>query len=148
MKNKITILPTGRTKVETEKGSNSIILEFENADSDATIELYRGNEFFSELNCRHLSGKASATLPAEALTGSNLHFRLKKKEGFSDFFHVVYDNGKPLSLALLSEENRVVFGNLGEENPVEAVNTYGDLKAFTNGQLSAYTYKELRERSL
>ena len=143
MKNTIIIFPTGNTKVVTENGDNSIVIRFEKASPDATIELLKGNEWFSELRCRHINGKASATVPKETLTGSNLHFRLKDKGKYSEYFHVVYDKSKPLTLANV---NRVVFENIAGNNPSQSYNTYNDLSAFTNGELSAYTYNELRER--
>lgn len=145
MKNTIFVYPTGHTKVVTENGDNSIVIRFEKASPDATIELLKGNEWFSELRCRHINGKASATLPKETLTGSNLHFRLKDEGKYSEYFHVVYDKSKSLTLANV---NRVVFGNIAGNNPSQNYNTYNDLSAFTNGELSAYTYNELRERSL
>lgn len=148
MKNTIYIYPTGHTKVVTENGDNSIIIRFEKASPDATIELLKGNEWYSELKCRHINGKASATVPKETLTGSNLHFRLKDENGFSEYFHIVYDKKKPLSLLTLGTVNRVIFGNIAGINPSQNYNTYKDLSAFTNDELSAYTYKELRERSL
>ena len=143
MKNTIFVYPTGHTKVVTENGDNSIVIRFEKASPDATIELLKGNEWYSELRCRHINGKASATVPKETLTGSNLHFRLKAEGKYSEYFHVVYDKSKPLTLANV---NRVVFENIAGNNPSQSYNTYNDLSAFTNGELSAYTYTELRER--
>lgn len=149
MKNVISIRNNAFYTITNESGANAVIVQFMDITNAICIEVYKGNEFFGVIPVRILDGNTAATLPSEVFTGNNVHFRLVKTLGFSQFYHIVYDPNYDFTL---KQYDQVVCGNL-KINGVSTVvggsyNTYDDLAVFKNLYLRNYNYGDLRSKSL
>ena len=118
-------------EIVNERGSDSVIVTFlgptekqavhSNSDSDSTtvstiavvdatgLELYKGDSLYDILPIRIIDTSASVVIPKEVFTGSILHFRLVCPNGFSQFYHIVYN---PEYDFVLKQYDEVVCGNL------------------------------------
>lgn len=119
------------TEIVNESGSDSVIVTFlglaekkarhSNSGSDPVIvsiitvtdatglELYKGDSLYDVLPVRIVDTSASAVLPKEVFTGSIIHVRLVCPNGFSQFYHIVYN---PKYDFVLKQYDEVVCGNL------------------------------------
>lgn len=149
MKNVINIKNDAFYTITNETGADAVIVQFLDVSEAESLEVYQGNEFYSNAACRQTGGQVSATLPQEIFTGNNVHFRLVTSSGYSPFFHIVYE---PNNAFIIKQYNYVVCGNKNIGGISTGIygnyNTYDDLAAFLNNDLNNRTYGELRGGSL
>lgn len=130
-------------------GTDTIIVSTITVTDATGLEVYKGDSLYDVLPVRIVGTSASATLPKEVFTGSILHVRLVCPNGFSQFYHIVYN---PEYDFVFKQYDEVVCGNLLLDGTSTVVNgefnTYDDLAAFNNSYLRQYDYSELRSESL
>lgn len=145
MRNLISIKNSALYQIEIGSGQNSVIVSFLGVTTTINyLEIYKGDEFYSNVECTTGGGVATAEIPIEIFTGSNIHFRLIGDNVPAQFYHVVYDTSK--ELALLPNNYVMASNNVPGMFVLNdaAFGSYAVLSLFTYGELEAYTYDELR----
>lgn len=124
------------------EGADEVIVMFAGVESSTcTLEVYKGNEYLTSLDCAVSGGTALVVLPTGTYAGSRVHFRLNDGGTFGEFYHIVVD---PETGLILTTENFVVLGakrNTPVVNDLTARYVY--LNLFTHGYLGDYTNDQI-----
>lgn len=142
MKNYIMIKDGTIYQTGISQGSDEVYVFFADVTTMTNkVEVFKGDEYHSVVDCITTGGTALAKLPDEIYTGSLVHFRLLGDGIPGKFYHIVINPEKDL---MLSPESFVVLSNLREVAIAnELSGLYGMMALLTHGELSDYTNDQI-----
>lgn len=131
-------------QIEIGSGQDSVVISMIGVSaSDCYVEIYKGDEFYTCITCTIGGGVATAEIPIDIFTGSNIHFRFMCDGTPTQFYHIITDVSKDLMLTM---KNYVVAANDAMGAVVlnnNAFGSYAYLSLATYGELEVYTYDDL-----
>ena len=124
------------------QGDDEVYVLFADVTTETNkVEVLKGDEYHSIVNCTTTGGTALAKLPDGIYTGSRIHFRLIGDGTPGKYYHIVVNPEKDL---MLSPESFVVLSNLRDVAVAnELSGLYGMMAMLTHEELGVYTNDQI-----